>query len=102
MELEFAVDPLFKKASADFDEGGAKGRLLNHLSIDGTGRIVFDSSDDIEKVTERASEEHEQEEEGEERDKADKTEILTEKKEEYMKDDSINITTLGAKYCPDL
>ena len=46
MELEFAVDPLFKKASADFDEGGAKGLLLNHLSIDSEGRIVFDSSDD--------------------------------------------------------
>ena len=40
------MDPLFKKASADFDEGGAKGLLLNHLSIDGQGRIVFDSSDD--------------------------------------------------------
>lgn len=46
LELEFAVDPLFKKASADFDEGGAKGLLLNHLMIDGEGRIVFDSSDD--------------------------------------------------------
>lgn len=46
MELEFSVDPLFKKASADFDEGGAKGLLLNHLSIDAHGRIVFDSSDD--------------------------------------------------------
>ena len=45
-ELEFSVDPLFKKASADFDEGGAKGLLLNHLAIDSTGRIVFDSSDD--------------------------------------------------------
>ncbi|KAI9819054.1 MAG: hypothetical protein M1832_004096 [Thelocarpon impressellum] len=45
-ELEFAVDPLFKKASADFDEGGAKGLLLNHLAIDSHGRIVFDSSDD--------------------------------------------------------
>ncbi|KAI9739590.1 MAG: hypothetical protein M1834_006308 [Cirrosporium novae-zelandiae] len=45
-ELEFSVDPLFKKASADFDEGGAKGLLLNHLAIDGKGRIVFDSSDD--------------------------------------------------------
>ncbi|KAL8995683.1 MAG: hypothetical protein Q9169_004616 [Polycauliona sp. 2 TL-2023] len=45
-ELEFSVDPLFKKASADFDEGGAKGLLLNHLSIDSEGRIVFDSSDD--------------------------------------------------------
>jgi condensin complex subunit 2 len=46
MELEFSVDPLFKKASADFDEGGAKGLLLNHLAIDSKGRIVFDSSDD--------------------------------------------------------
>lgn len=45
-ELEFSVDPLFKKASADFDEGGAKGLLLNHLAIDFSGRIVFDSSDD--------------------------------------------------------
>ena len=47
-ELEFSVDPLFKKASADFDEGGAKGLLLNHLAIDGKGRIVFDSSEDTE------------------------------------------------------
>ncbi|KAK5711227.1 hypothetical protein LTR17_018519 [Elasticomyces elasticus] len=47
MELEFSVDPLFKKAAADFDEGGAKGLLMNHLSIDNTGRIVFDSSDDV-------------------------------------------------------
>ncbi|KAF1996105.1 barren [Amniculicola lignicola CBS 123094] len=46
MELELSVDPLFKKASADFDEGGAKGLLLNHLAIDAQGRIVFDSSDD--------------------------------------------------------
>ena len=46
-ELEFSVDPLFKKASADFDEGGAKGLLLNHLAIDGQGRIVFDSSDEV-------------------------------------------------------
>ncbi|KAI9795895.1 MAG: hypothetical protein M1833_006622 [Piccolia ochrophora] len=45
-ELEFSVDPLFKKASADFDEGGAKGLLLNHLAIDSHGKIVFDSSDD--------------------------------------------------------
>ena len=46
-ELEFSVDPLFKKASADFDEGGAKGLLLNHLAIDNHGRIVFDSSDEV-------------------------------------------------------
>jgi condensin complex subunit 2 len=42
------VDPLFKKVAADFDEGGAKGLLLNHLAIDSNGRIVFDSSDDAE------------------------------------------------------
>ncbi|KAI9792059.1 MAG: hypothetical protein M1816_003041 [Peltula sp. TS41687] len=47
-DLEFAVDPLFKKASADFDEGGAKGLLLNNLAIDAQGRIIFDSSDDAE------------------------------------------------------
>ena len=46
MDLELNVDPLFKKASADFDEGGAKGLLLNNLAIDSIGRIVFDSSDD--------------------------------------------------------
>lgn len=39
------MDPLFKKTSADFDEGGAMGLLMNHLSIDGKGRVVFDSGD---------------------------------------------------------
>lgn len=43
--LEFSVDPLFKKTSADFDEGGARGLLLNHLSVDVEGRIIFDASD---------------------------------------------------------
>jgi condensin complex subunit 2 len=52
-ELEFSVDPLFKKASADFDEGGAKGLLLNHLAIDYQGRIVFDSSDDATESNEK-------------------------------------------------
>lgn len=54
-ELEFSVDPLFKKASADFDEGGAKGLLLNHLTIDERGRIKFDSSDDSEFQADDAS-----------------------------------------------
>ena len=39
------MDPLFKKTSADFDEGGARGLLLNHLSIDRDGKIIFDASD---------------------------------------------------------
>ncbi|KAL9014532.1 MAG: hypothetical protein Q9173_000833 [Seirophora scorigena] len=70
-ELEFSVDPLFKKASADFDEGGAKGLLLNHLSIDAEGRIVFDSSDDAndataeaDNTTEKETQEEHPEEEG--------------------------------------
>ncbi|KZT51935.1 barren [Calocera cornea HHB12733] len=44
-DLEFTVDPLFKKTSADFDEGGAMGLLMNHLGVDGSLRIVFDASD---------------------------------------------------------
>lgn len=45
LELEFTVDPLFKKTSADFDEGGAAGLLMNHLGSDSTMRVVFDAGD---------------------------------------------------------
>jgi len=49
LDLEFSVDPLFKKTCADFDEGGAGGLLLNHLSLgignDGGMRVIFDASD---------------------------------------------------------
>ncbi|KAI8386970.1 condensin complex subunit 2/barren [Blakeslea trispora] len=44
-DLDFTVDPLFKKTSADFDEGGARGLLLNHLGIDQQCKIIFDASD---------------------------------------------------------
>ncbi|WWC67762.1 uncharacterized protein I206_101674 [Kwoniella pini CBS 10737] len=44
-DLEFTVDPLFKKTCADFDEGGAMGLLMNHLGVDGKGRVVFDAGD---------------------------------------------------------
>ncbi|KAJ1983246.1 hypothetical protein H4R34_001402 [Dimargaris verticillata] len=44
-DLEFTVDPLFKKTSADFDEGGARGLLLNHLTLDAESKIIFDASD---------------------------------------------------------
>jgi condensin complex subunit 2 len=44
-DLEFVVDPLFRKTSADFDEGGARGLLLNHLSISPMGQIIFDADD---------------------------------------------------------
>lgn len=45
LDTEFTVDPLFRKTSADFDEGGARGLLLNHLSIASNGQIIFDASD---------------------------------------------------------
>ncbi|ORX52410.1 barren [Hesseltinella vesiculosa] len=45
LDVDFSVDPLFKKTSADFDEGGARGLLLNVLSLDQDGKIIFDSSD---------------------------------------------------------
>ncbi|KAL3234377.1 Condensin complex subunit 2 [Nakaseomyces bracarensis] len=44
LDQELSIDPLFKKALVDFDEGGAKSLLLNTLSVDETGRVVFDAS----------------------------------------------------------
>lgn len=46
IDFEFVVDPVFKKALSDFDEGGSKSLLLNMLSIDSTGRILFDTTSD--------------------------------------------------------
>jgi len=57
IDLEFSVDPLFRKTSAAFDEGGARGLLLNHLHVHDDCRIVFDSTDaaisEVEKENER-------------------------------------------------
>ncbi len=96
MELEFSVDPLFKKASADFDEGGAKGLLLNHLAIDTKGRIVFDSSDDANDAT------------AEETRATPAPEDPTNERsdgasEEHLSDNiEIDISGLAAKYFPNL
>jgi condensin complex subunit 2 len=84
MELEFAIDPLFKKASADFDEGGAKGLLLNHLAIDSDGRIVFDSSDDAQIVDDEQS-----------MDQSDATIKINNTVD-------VDITSLGSKFFPNL
>lgn len=48
LDLELSVDPLFRKMCSDFNEGGAKGLLLNSLAIDNTGRVVFDGQMDQE------------------------------------------------------
>lgn len=41
--VAFAVDPLYHQTSAQFDEGGAKGLLLNNLGVYGNCRVLFDS-----------------------------------------------------------
>jgi len=103
--LEFSVDPLFKKASADFDEGGAKGLLLNHLAIDSQGRIVFDSSDDAGdasgegQATRRKNDMIQEEEEVEPDSMVDSTLKETEEDEE---DVEIDVEALGAKFFPNL
>jgi condensin complex subunit 2 len=43
--LEFAIDPLFKKTMAGFDENDAQSLLLNQLSVNADGKIIFDASD---------------------------------------------------------
>ncbi|EPE28041.1 hypothetical protein GLAREA_04832 [Glarea lozoyensis ATCC 20868] len=102
-ELEFSVDPLFKKASADFDEGGAKGLLLNHLAIDAQGRIVFDSSDDAgdasgEGSATRRKDDVAQEEESE------LDSMLSSKSEEQEEEEDVEIDVgaLGARFFPNL
>ncbi|KAK9819705.1 hypothetical protein WJX72_001485 [[Myrmecia] bisecta] len=55
-DLAFAVDPLFKKTSAQFDEGGAKGLLLNNLSVFCGCEVVFDSNDVPERAIDSATE----------------------------------------------
>ena len=100
MELEFSVDPLFKKASADFDEGGAKGLLLNHLAIDGEGRIVFDSSDDAQDDSRKGIEDTATDVE-EDRNEEPAVEVSSIEAEQQQ-DCEIDITALGTKYFPDL
>ncbi|KAL2464881.1 Condensin complex subunit 2 [Abeliophyllum distichum] len=42
-DVAFVVDPLYHQTSAQFDEGGAKGLLLNNLGVYGNCRVLFDS-----------------------------------------------------------
>ncbi|PNS20500.1 Condensin complex subunit 2 [Sphaceloma murrayae] len=100
MELEFSVDPLFKKASADFDEGGAKGLLLNHLCIDNTGRIVFDSSDDTqEELLEDSRRDSMLSEGGEAKVKEP---VTRERSDTQIDSTPVDIASLGARFFPNL
>ncbi|TKY48717.1 Condensin complex subunit 2 [Spatholobus suberectus] len=42
-DVAFAVDPLYRQTSAQFDEGGAKDLLMNNLGVYGRCRVLFDS-----------------------------------------------------------
>ncbi|GAM89271.1 hypothetical protein ANO11243_073080 [Dothideomycetidae sp. 11243] len=100
MEMEFAVDPLFKKASADFDEGGAKGLLLNHLCIDNTGRIVFDSSDDAQQ--ELLEDSRRDSMVGDDKDQTATEPAQRERTETQIESTPVDIAGLGARFFPNL
>ena len=42
---DWSIDPLFKKSIAEFDENDAQSLLLNQLSVNADGKIIFDASD---------------------------------------------------------
>lgn len=88
-DLDFAVDPLFKKTSADFDEGGARGLLLNHLGIDRHCKIIFDASDS----TVDCDTEDEEEEVEEEKKEEEKEDEIDDPMDEDNEDDSVDNTT---------
>jgi condensin complex subunit 2 len=56
--VAFTADPLFHQMSAQFDEGGAKGLLLNTLSVFQGCEIVCDSWVAPEKIMKSADEVH--------------------------------------------
>ncbi|CAI7598039.1 unnamed protein product [Penicillium palitans] len=102
-ELEFAVDPLFKKASADFDEGGAKGLLLNHLAIDSHGRIVFDSSDDAVDDSAKTAEDDRQGSTDPDQQAEDQTKPTPKPASDTFEDNTeIDLATLASQFFPDL
>lgn len=97
------MDPLFKKASADFDEGGAKGLLLNHLAIDAHGRIVFDSSDDVGDATAEDTTKKEQAETtDEQRNEQDGKPTKDKQDSSQTANNDIDIGSLASRFFPDL
>ena len=99
------MDPLFKKVAADFDEGGAKGLLLNHLAIDSNGRIVFDSSDDAEDASGEV-ESNRRKSGATTGDNGEEDEAATDEKQQDVPSPAqtkdIDIASLGAKFFPNL
>ena len=100
---------MFKKVAADFDEGGARGLLLNNLSIDSQGRIIFDSSDDTEHTTSEmtvaepgSTLEGEEGEEGEGKEGEEEGKGRRGETETTHSGPVINMAALQMKFFPDL
>lgn len=95
---------MFKKASADFDEGGAKGLLLNHLAIDAHGRIVFDSSDDAGDASGEGHATRRKSDMADDGEEEDQTPEENQKEEEADDDEDveIDVAALGAKFFPNI
>lgn len=96
------MDPLFKKASADFDEGGAKGLLLNHLAIDSYGRIVFDSSDDAVDDSAKTAEDDRQESAEPDQQSEEPTKPVSTASDTFEDNTEIDIAGLASQFFPDL
>ncbi|KAF9209822.1 hypothetical protein BGZ49_000543 [Haplosporangium sp. Z 27] len=103
--LEFSVDPLFKKTSADFDEGGARGLLLNHLNVDGEGKIIFDAGDARDEGDDDDEDEEDEEDDNEMSEVEEKSQ-QAEKKKAKRKGEidttTIDIQKLRSKFLPSL
>lgn len=50
------MDPLYRQTTAKFDEGGAKGLLMNNLGVYGGCRMLFDSQEVPAKCMKRQNE----------------------------------------------
>ncbi|KAF9180163.1 hypothetical protein BGZ51_006417 [Haplosporangium sp. Z 767] len=108
--LEFSVDPLFKKTSADFDEGGARGLLLNHLNVDAEGKIIFDAGDARDEGDDDDDEEADDDEEEAEKEPASGDEEAGEQRDEEKKSKRktdveaamIDIQRLRSRFLPSL
>lgn len=44
-DLEFAMDPLFRKTCAEFDDGNGQGFLCSRLAFTTDGKLLFDATD---------------------------------------------------------
>ncbi|KAF9398985.1 hypothetical protein BGX21_006984 [Mortierella sp. AD011] len=100
--LEFSVDPLFKKTSADFDEGGARGLLLNHLNVDGEGKIIFDAGDARDEGDDDEDDDDEEEEEEEEGEGDEQVEKKKARRKGEVETTTIDIQKLRSKFLPSL